>query len=105
MYTWDDQWLYTLAAINFVACCGIGWSCVCRFAVMSKRTTPWTWRLRYITVLVASSASGFSWVWGEWPGPGQILMAMACLYVLGLTAKGWRVSPPLYAQSHPVKAS
>jgi hypothetical protein len=97
MSAWPPALIYALAAINFLACSGIAVSCVCRFAVMSKETTPVSWRVRYITVIVAASSSGISPVWGEWPGPGQLLMAAACLYVLGLTAKGWRGAPPTYA--------
>jgi hypothetical protein len=87
-----------LALLNFVLCTAIGYSCVCRFAIMSAATVAPSWRLRYVVVMVAATTSGLSpWLWGEWPGPGQITMAFACLYVIGLTARGWKAGPPSYA--------
>lgn len=87
-----------LALANFLLCSAIGYSCVCRFAIMSAQTVTASWRLRYVIVMVAATCSGLSpWLWGEWPGPGQIAMAVACLYVIGITARGWRDGPPSYA--------
>lgn len=98
MFMLSLPWRQGLAIFNFLLCTAIGYSCVCRFAIMSRSTVAWHWRLRYVTVMVAATCSGLSpWLWGEWPGPGQIAMALACLYVIGLTAKGWRNGPPEYA--------
>jgi hypothetical protein len=98
MFMLSLPWRQALALFNFALCSAIGYSCVCRFAVMSKGTVAWTWRLRYVVVMVAATCSGLSpWLWAEWPGPGQITMAVACLYVIGITAKGWRISVPDYA--------
>lgn len=91
-------WRQALALLNFALCSAIGWSCVCRFAAMSARTVAWPWRMRYVVLMVAATCSGLSpWLWSEWPGPGQISMALACLWVIGLSAKGWRDGPPSYA--------
>lgn len=101
MHIWPAWLLFVLAALNFALCVAIGWSCVCRFAIMSRSTTTVVWRLRYVTVIVAATTSGISPLWGEWPGAGQLAMACACLYVLGLTARGWKGGPPRYAQHLP----
>lgn len=103
MVAWPPALIYTLAALNFLACSGVAVSCVRRFAVMSRVTTPVIWRVRYVTVIVAASASGISPLWGEWPGPGQLLLGAACLAVIGVAAKGWRGSPPSYASRSPVR--
>lgn len=91
-------WLLFLAVVNFLLCSLIGWSAFCRMRRMSKETTKLVWRLRYVVLQVAASASGLGpWLWREWPGPGQVAMALAALFVVGLTAKGWRSGPPDYA--------
>jgi hypothetical protein len=98
MFMLPIEWRQFLAVLNFALCSAIGYSCVCRFAIMSAATAAASWRLRYVIVMVAATTSGLSpWLWGEWPGPGQITMAVACLYVIGLTAKGWREGVPDYA--------
>lgn len=92
-------WLLGLALLNFVLCSAIGWSALCRLRCMSKATTLWSWRLRYSVLMFVASASGLSpWLFREWPGPGQIAMAIGALYVVGLTARGWKQGPPVYAR-------
>jgi hypothetical protein len=95
--------LVTLALVNFALCTAIGWSCVCRFSSMSKATTKARFRGGYTMLMVAATVSGLSpLLWREWPGPGQIAMAFAALYVLGWGAKGWRFGPPPYARKEPL---
>lgn len=49
-------------------------------------------------MLVAATSSGLSpLLWGELPGPGQIGMALAILYVLGAGYGSWRHGVPDYA--------
>jgi hypothetical protein len=98
MHTWPAEALLALAIVNFLLCSVIAWSCLCRFSVMTREHTSATWRLRYIIMLVAASASGISFLWGEWQGPARLCMAVGCLFVLGLTARGWRQGTPQYAR-------
>lgn len=98
MQTGPDWLLWMLAAANFGLCSMIAWSCVCRIALMSAETTRVRFRAGYSIMLVAASSSGCSPVlWGEWPGPGQISMALAVLYVMGVGYGYWRDGPPDYA--------
>lgn len=91
--------LIGLALINFALCTGIGWACVCRISSMSRETTKARFRAGYAVLMVAATASGLSpLLWREWPGPGQIAMAVAALYVLGWGAQNWRTGPPSYAK-------
>lgn len=87
-----------LAWINFALCALIIWSCVCRITLMDARTTRTRFRLGYALLLVAATSSGCSPVlWGELPGPGQIGMAVAILYVVGAGYGAWRDGVPDYA--------
>jgi hypothetical protein len=91
--------LAAMAWLNFAICGAIGWACVCRVAMMTARTTKLRFRVGYTAMMVASSASGLSPVlWGEWPGPGQISMGLAALYVIGWGASNWRGGLPSYAR-------
>jgi hypothetical protein len=88
-----------LAVANFVVCSGIGWSCLCRIAGMSRETTCCHYRALYVGMVVCASASGFAPVlFREWPGPGQLLLALACLSYLLAGARRWRNGPPEYAR-------
>lgn len=67
--------------------------------MMSAHTTRLRFRLGYAVLMVAATSSGFSpWLWGEWPGPGQISMTVAAAYVIGWGARNWRNGPPDYAR-------
>ena len=89
-----------LALVNLAICTGIGWSCLCRFAAMSRDTTCCHYRALYVFVFVAASASGFApWLFREWPGPGQIVLAFASLAYLAASARRWRGGPPDYARN------
>lgn len=84
--------------INFVLCAIIVWSCICRITLMDERTTKHRFRLGYALLLVSSTSSGLSPIlWGELPGPGQIGMAVAILYVMGAGYGAWRSGVPDYA--------
>ena len=90
------------AVANLVICTGIGWSCLCRVARMSRETTRCVYRMVYVLLIVAASASGWSpFLFREWPGPGQILLALACLIYLAAGAHRWRSGPPEYARHTP----
>lgn len=92
-------WLASMAWVNFGICAAIGWACVCRVAMMSADTTRKRFRAGYTLLMVASTCSGLSPVlWGEWPGPGQIAMSLAALYVVGWGVQNWRRGPPGYAR-------
>lgn len=87
-----------MAWINLLLCALIAWSCVCRITLMDQRTIRVRFRAGYALLLVASTSSGCSPVlWGELPGPGQIGMALAILYVLGAGYGAWRQGVPDYA--------
>lgn len=89
-----------LALVNFALCSGIGWSCLCRMAGMSRETTCCHYRALYVLMLVAASASGFAPVlFREWPGPGQVVLALACLSYLAASSRRWRGGPPDYART------
>lgn len=91
-----------LAGLNFGVCSLICWSCVCRIGLMSESTTRLRFRASYVCLLVAASSSGLSPVlWGEWPGPGQLGMALAALYSIGAGYGGWVRGVPSYARSRP----
>jgi hypothetical protein len=88
-----------LAGLNFVLCTGIGWSCLCRIAGMSRDTTCCHYRALYVLLAVAATASGFAPVlFREWPGPGQVLFSLAFLSYLAAGASRWRSGPPEYAR-------
>lgn len=90
--------LVALAWFNFAVCGAIGWACLCRIAMMSEQTTRVRFRLGYTVMMVSSTCSGLSPIlWGEWPGPGQISMGLAALYVIGWGAQNWRRGTPTYA--------
>lgn len=87
-----------LAWVNFALCSTIAWSCVCRITPMDARTTRVRFRLGYALMLVAAVSSGASPVlWGELPGPGQISLALAILYVIGTDYGAWRRGVPDFA--------
>lgn len=89
-----------LAFVNFALCTAIGWSCLCRIASMSRETTCCHYRAVYVLLVVAASASGFAPVlFREWPGPGQIVLALACLSYLAASSRRWRGGPPDYART------
>lgn len=88
-----------LAIANAALCAVIAWSCVCRIMVMDERTTLRRFRAGYALLLAASISSGASPVlWGELPGPGQISMAVAVLYVIAASYGAWRHGVPDYAR-------
>lgn len=87
-----------LALVNFGLCGVIAWSCVCRITLMDESTTRVRFRLGYALLMVAAVSSGCSPVlWDEMPGPGQVGMAIAILYVLGAGYGAWRRGVPDYA--------
>jgi hypothetical protein len=99
MLSMKYETLVALAIVNFGLCSAIGWGCICRISAMSRETTKARWKGGYTLLLVAASASGLSpLLFREWPGPGQIGMALAALYVLGWGAQNWRGGPPPYAR-------
>jgi hypothetical protein len=79
---------------NFLACTFVGWACICRFARMSARTVRLEYRLRYVLLMVAASASGWSFLWGEPAGPGALSMVVATIVGLLVSAPRWRQAPP-----------
>lgn len=87
-----------MAWTNGALCAVIVWSCLCRITLMDARTTRTRFRLGYSLLMVAATSSGASPVlWGELPGPGQISMALAILYVIGAGYGAWRGGVPDYA--------
>ncbi len=91
-----------LLLANFAVCSALGWACVCRMARMSRATTCARFRAGYTVLYVAATASGFSvWMFNEWPGPGQLGMGAAALYIVALSAHNWRDGPPDYARTEP----
>ncbi len=102
--TWNVQEmsedaLMTLTVANAVVCAAIFRACICRMAVMSKDTTKKTFRANYALLMVASVASGASfWIFGEQPGPGQILLGVAVFSWFGAGAGNWGDGPPPYAR-------
>jgi hypothetical protein len=91
-----------LGILNFLLCTGIGWVCLCRFAVMSAKTTRAMYRLRYVLILVAFCASGFSGLlFGERAGVSQVLVSAAVLVYMASGVSNWRNGPPGYARHHP----
>lgn len=99
MMTLPIVYVTLMAWVNFGLCAAIGWACLCRVAMMSVSTTRTRFRFGYTLLMVASACSGLSPVlWGEWPGPGQIGMGLAALYVIGWGAQNWRSGPPVYAR-------
>lgn len=96
--SWPTPAQAVLALLNLVLCAVIAWSCVCRITLMDARTTLAHFRAGYALLLVAATSSGLSpLLWGELPGPGQIGMALAILYVLGAGYGSWRHGVPDYA--------
>ncbi|KQV85421.1 hypothetical protein [Rhizobacter sp. Root1221] len=94
----EQQYLLSLA--NFAACSGLGWCCVCRFAVMSSATTRWDVRLNFALLFAAATASGFApLLFREWPGYTQVGLAVGTLAVLVSGAREWRVGLPEYART------
>ena len=103
MQTVPQEILMLMALTNFAVCSAVGWACVCRFSVMSESSTKVDFRLGYTLLFSAATASGLGpWLWGEWPGPGQIAMSLAALFVIGRGLRNWRAGPPDYARSGPV---
>lgn len=95
---WPSPVQAVMIACNLVLCVLIVWSCVCRITLMDARTTLQHFRLGYAALLVAATSSGLSpLLWGELPGPGQIGMAMAILFMLGAGYGNWRHGVPDYA--------
>lgn len=87
-----------LAVVNALLCAVIAWTCVCRIMLMDARTTRGRFRAGYALLLVSAVSSGASPVlWGEVPGPGQISLAVAILYVIGAGYGAWRNGVPEYA--------
>lgn len=87
-----------MVAINLGLCAMIVWSCMCRIGLMDERTTRRRFRFGYSLLLVCAVSSGASPVlWGELPGPGQIGMAVAILYVIGAGYGAWKGGVPDYA--------
>jgi hypothetical protein len=88
------------AIVNAALCTGIGYSCLCRIAGMSRETTCCHYRMLYVLLVVASTASGFGFLlFREWPGPGQILFSAAFLSYLAAGTRRWRSGPPDYART------
>ena len=88
-----------LAWLNSLLCAVVAWSCVCRIRLMDERTTRTRFRVGYSLLLACAASSGGSPVlWGELPGPGQISMALAVLYVIGVGSGAWRRGVPDYAR-------
>lgn len=87
-----------LAILNFILCSAIGWSCLCRISVMSGPSTLTRYRAKYVAMLVAFTASGFSWLVGDLPHWPQVMVALAVLLDVGSSARLWRFGPPAHAR-------
>ncbi len=93
-----------LAFFNLLICTGLGWGCLKRFTVMSRAETSVAWMLRYGCLFISALVSGFSvWLFGEWPGLGQVLTGASALFVLGFGG-AWAGGQPDYAKAHGVKS-
>ena len=104
LQTLSQEFRVALAIINWVACSSVGWACMCRFSGMSQGITRKRFRIAYVALFMAATMSGWSWLWfGEWPGPGQISMAVAFLALLGFNAGPWRRGTPSYARTDSVR--
>lgn len=95
---------YLLALANFAVCSGIAWCCVCRFAVMTSKSTRWDVRVNFAVLFVAASASGLAPVFfHEFPGGTQLFLAFGILAVLVSGAREWRTGLPEYARTAPAQ--
>lgn len=94
--------VHLMAFLNFAICTGIGWSCVCRLAMMSAETTKAIYRRKYEILFTAATASGFSpLLFGEWPGFAQLGMSLAALMMCIDSAKSWKHGVPHQAMKPP----
>jgi hypothetical protein len=88
-----------LAVANFVLCSAIGWICLCRISVMSGPSTLKRFRAKYVALLVAFTASGFShMLFNELPNMPQFLVGVAVLFDLWAGATAWRSGLPAHAK-------
>jgi hypothetical protein len=92
-----EQTVY--AWVNLVLCLMVAWSCVCRITPMSGRTTRTRFRVGYAVMIVGAASSGASPVlWGEYPGRGDVTLALAVLCVIGAGYGSWKHGVPDYAK-------
>jgi hypothetical protein len=91
----EYEFSHVMATLNFIACTLIGWSCVCRMAVMSAETTKVLYRRKYELLFTAATASGFSPIlFDEWAGFGQLGMSIAVLVMCWESAREWKDGLP-----------
>lgn len=89
---WQAQQL--VALLNWVICCAIGWSCVCRISVTSKETTRSLTRIAYAALFTAATYSGWPPLRATWPGWPDVVMSTAVLLLLLDGAGRWRSGVP-----------
>lgn len=92
-----EQTVY--AWVNLVLCLMIMYACICRITPMSDRTTRTRFRVGYAVMFAGAASSGAAPVlWGEFPGRGDITLALAVLYVIGAGYGSWKHGVPDYAK-------
>lgn len=93
---------HLLAILNFMLCSLIGWSCICRWVQMTAKATRRDVRGAFAVLFAGATASGFSPIfWHEWPGWGDVSLALGVVLVLIVGAREWRTGQPEYAKSGP----
>lgn len=97
---WRDQQVELLWLMNAIVCLTVMWSCLCRFAVMSRESTAWDWRERYVLIFVTAACGVMApWLLGERPGLMQIMTWLAMLRLIEVNGGGWRREVPEYART------
>jgi hypothetical protein len=92
---WFDQ-LYVMSFVNWLACTGIGWVCLCRMHRMSQKTRPlFVWN--YAALFTGATACGWQpLLFREFAGWGDVLFAFAILSFLSSGRKAWKEQAPDY---------
>lgn len=73
-----------IAVAHWIVCLAIAWLCICRLNLDSCRRRLCQ-RARYTLLLAGACASGLSpALFGEWPGPGTLMLSSGLLAALVL---------------------
>lgn len=91
-----DEHLLILA--NLFVCSIGGWLCLCRMTKMNERETKFSIRFQYMLLFCFFSASGWSFVFGDYPTPIQLFQgALIASYIL-MGVPAWKGGQPSYAR-------
>lgn len=89
---------HLLILANFFVCSIGGWLCICRMTKMSYRETKLVIRWQYSLLFSFFAASGWSFLFGDWPTPIQLFQSAVIVSYVFMGVPAWKDGAPEYTR-------